>query len=142
MSGYDYDQGTANSLLEDADEENRKLSARIAELEQTVERIKSLEDSALKVCGQLDEIVMVMPYDYLDPPDGGNVSMAEQVKRMYSEVKILRNAVQRQERCDALEQLAKDMSEALAFGRAMVRHPDNVAVFDKSLSRYREVCGG
>lgn len=52
-----------------------------------------MEESALKVCGQLDEVVIALPYDYLDPPDGGDVSLGEQVTRMYSEVKTLRHAV-------------------------------------------------
>lgn len=74
----------------------QKLAAaqsRVAELEAANARLKAMEESALKVCGQLDDIVMVMPYDYLDPPDGGNVPMHEQIKRMYSEVKVLRNNV-------------------------------------------------
>lgn len=57
------------------------------------ERLKLLEESALKVCSELDNIVMVMPYDYLDPPDGGNVPMSEQISRMWSEVKTLRENV-------------------------------------------------
>lgn len=57
------------------------------------ERLKLLEESALKVCSELDNIVMVMPYDYLNPPDGGNVPMSEQISRMWSEVKTLRENV-------------------------------------------------
>lgn len=70
-----------------------QLQARVAELEAENARLKVMEESALKVCGQLDEVVIALPYDYLDPPDGGDVSLGEQVTRMYSEVKMLRHAV-------------------------------------------------
>ena len=65
--------------------------------------------------------------------------MAEQVKRMYSEVKILRNAVaQRQERCDDLEQLAKEMAEGIEREQRIIPSVH----FERLLSRFREVCGG
>ena len=84
--------------------ENERLKHNLATTEQTmreyqelaakrleeIDRLKTLEESALKVCAELDSIVMVMPYDYLDPPDGGNVPMSEQISRMWSEVKELR----------------------------------------------------
>ena len=84
--------------------ENERLNHNLTSTEQTmreyqelaakrleeIERLKTLEESALKVCAELDSIVMVMPYDYLDPPDGGNVPMSEQISRMWSEVKELR----------------------------------------------------
>ena len=71
----------------------RDLESRVRELEEESARLKVMEESALKVCGQLDEVVIALPYDYLDSPDGGDVSLGEQVKRMYSEVKTLRHAV-------------------------------------------------
>ena len=84
--------------------ENERLERNLSTTEQTmreyqelaakrleeIDRLKTLEESALKVCAELDSIVMVMPYDYLDPPDGGNVPMSEQISRMWSEVKELR----------------------------------------------------
>lgn len=63
----------------------------IESMQAEVLRMKVIEESALKVCAELDSIVMVMPYDYLDPPDGGNVPMSEQVSRMWSDVKELRS---------------------------------------------------
>lgn len=75
------------------------------------------EESALEVCNELDSIVMVMPYDYLDPPDGGNVPMAEQVSRMWSEVKLLRENVsdtnELREQLAASQAYAEQLREAL-----------------------------
>lgn len=84
---------TPNQVAAEYEVRLEQLQARVAELEAENARLKVMEESALKVCGQLDDIVMAMPYDYLDPPDGGNVPMHEQIKRMYSEVKVLRNNV-------------------------------------------------
>lgn len=71
-----------------------ELRQQLAEKDAEIERLKLIEDNALKVCGQLDEVVLALPYDYLDPPDGGDVSLGEQVTRMYSEVKALRAKVE------------------------------------------------
>jgi len=71
-----------------------QILAVVKPLEDKIERLKLIEDNALKVCGQLDEVVLALPYDYLDPPDGGDVSLGEQVTRMYSEVKALRAKVE------------------------------------------------
>ena len=94
----------AADVIESLLAENKRLNHNLTSTEQTmreyqelaakrleeIERLKTLEESALKVCAELDSIVMVMPYDYLDPPDGGNVPMSEQISRMWSEVKELR----------------------------------------------------
>ena len=74
-------------------EKVRKLEATIAEQAKEIDRLKLIEESALKVCSQIDEVVIALPFDYLDPPDGGDVSIGEQVRRMYEEVKTLRHAV-------------------------------------------------
>lgn len=63
------------------------LEATIAEQAAEIERLKLIEESALKVCSQLDEVVLAIPdCRYMDPPDGGSVSLGEQVKRMWQDV--------------------------------------------------------
>lgn len=79
-----------NHNLASTDQTMREYQELSAKRLEEIERLKTLEESALKVCAELDSIVMVMPYDYLDPPDGGNVPMSEQISRMWSEVKELR----------------------------------------------------
>lgn len=99
-----YERKQCLDAIESLLAENERLNAELAVTEQTmreyqelaakrleeIEWLKTLEEFALKVCAELDSIVMVMPYDYLDPPDGGNVPMSEQISRMWSEVKELR----------------------------------------------------
>lgn len=80
----------SNHNLTSTEQTMREYQELAAKRLEEIERLKTLEESALKVCAELDSIVMVMPYDYLDPPDGGNVPMSEQISRMWSEVKELR----------------------------------------------------
>ena len=84
------ENGRLNHNLTSTEQTMREYQELAAKRLEEIERLKTLEESALKVCAELDSIVMVMPYDYLDPPDGGNVPMSEQISRMWSEVKELR----------------------------------------------------
>ena len=60
---------------------------------ETFEKVRKLEATIAEQAKEIDEVVIALPFNYLDPPDGGDVSIGEQVRRMYEEVKTLRHAV-------------------------------------------------
>lgn len=65
--------------------------------------------SGLKVCNQLDEVLLAIPgLRYMDPPDGGDVSLGKQVRRMAEHVEQLET--QRDELIGALEDCRKQLS--------------------------------
>ncbi|MCC6567038.1 MAG: hypothetical protein IT298_14865 [Chloroflexi bacterium] len=62
------------ALIDRNDEPTRALLARLDERDAEVERLR----------GELDDCINVLPNTayYLDPPDGGSVTIAEQLRRM------------------------------------------------------------
>jgi hypothetical protein len=65
--------------------ERLALSLEIADQPATAETIRSLAAERDALRANLDAIVIPTTY-YMDPPDGGDVSIAEQVSRMYRHV--------------------------------------------------------
>lgn len=77
-----YQRRALKSLQADDLAHAKRYREAAAEIERLTKERDEWQQNALKMCGREDEIVLAMPLDYLDPPDGGDVSLGEQVKRM------------------------------------------------------------
>lgn len=115
-------------------------------LKEQVAQLKLIEEQALKVCTELDAVAMAIPdCRYMDLPDGGNVSLEEQVGRMWQDVQKWKLATSKNADCirdqqetiaqlrDQIRDMANDLSST---GDTIAQQAEALHVKDEALLAY------
>jgi hypothetical protein len=105
-----------------------RLRSENAALKEQVAQLKLIEEQALKVCLELDSVTMAIPdCRYMDPPDGGNVSLGEQVSRMWQDVQKWQLAASKNADC------IRDQHETITQQAAVIEQMREALVGERDL---------